>query len=1738
MGLFEFCLVFFDMKGRYFFSIFLVVTFLVGLVYAADETSEEEGFWDLIVDFFENIFSVFTGKSIVGISPIPSTGEWWNSSWHYRVGIEVDMDGFSRIDFPVEVLVDFRNELDAVGDSSALDVNSIRVVEYNSSGYILQEIKSDFELVSGESGNVVFILNGSNLGSEVRDFLIYFDSVDRVKGIAGYSSTIDYNFDGNEFDFDNGLIDVRVDTSRAEGTSGIYYAERVDYSKIIFDVPSNERTAEYLRFYNGSNYFGVDLDGNASLEFNGSVKKIVLQRGNEVNWGTSTSTGNEILKRYTVYDGSPWIFVEHVFRNLGGASISRRSDGVGVSTFDVDRVFGIDNLIGPGGAGADPFSWKSVTKNSGAFGVGVINYEEAGTSNYFVQGSVFSGVVGTQLSSTTINSGENISNKVAVYFNNDSTHTGVSDLKDRLETPASLTLGSGEEYIVDLNLSTEFDIYNLNESVLVLMDVLTDSHDLVRFVNATFDMGTGGTGDDVVLELKDDGLSADGAAGDGVYGGWYTLDIAADIGAWNISAEVYDKYSQDVGDIYFGFNVSNKLNVNLSLPVSAGLVGWNVIGYFVLENVRNDSYVSGVVNCSYNGTSVSNISEISTGNYSVNFNAPGVIGIYELVCSGINDGNSGNDSFTFYADPDTTTFDFDFDPASKVVSGITQVDSENFTVGVNITNTGLGRSFDVNISLIMPSGDFVANSSLGECSSVSVGENCSRSFLIDVASGTLGGNYNVGMNVSWINPDLSLDYLVKNLTVTVDGNAIFNLSGFVFETQVGEGEVESYANFSVDSIGNAEVLDTLFSCVSGEICDNFTVGFVPSNFSSVSAGSSSGVEVFVGVPEGYDPGNYSGVIGVGTLNAGIKSFNINVSVGSSGTWNISAISCSRLVLVEAAGDVCEIELNNSGNIELNFSILPSGGNYTYVSPQNFSIAKQSNNSFFIRYNTTGAPPQETFVLDYILSVNGGSPGFMIVNVSLEVVFGPEIWLTLPAEAEQGSGFIISVNVSDRSISGIDFVRANVTHPGGSVGVVNLTNTSVLGVGGYSLWEVNYIDNFERGDYEVVIYSEDVAGGTGGDNGTLMIFANLNVSLRSGWEDYLLGESGTIYYSVEDYAGVGLVSDVNISVRDSEGFVRYYGEMSTNALGGLDILPSFDIASDSVVGSYILETSTGYDDLISGNRILDVDNDTFDVYDNLFISLDTSVTWYPNSVMAFYLLVYSTSILNVLPSDVDLVVYDPAQAQYTNATLGDFTLVSSTSNSALYLYKYAMPVNSPTGDFLATVNAKEGTRSFQDVQSFRVSSGGPFDLILNLSVVDAVRGGSVPFEIIMKNMGEVPQDVYLDYWVADTSGNNYSKVTGEAIFVDAMDNTTISRTLPIFDWQSLGEHVLYVTMDYSTVIGPITTSKNFFVIEGNETEPEPEPGPTPAPGGSGGGGGAAVPTGDIIFVEKEKDIVILDIDPDELEIERGGVVYLMVEMKNNLDWDLVKVAAELAVNGEVIGESGVLDLLPMDEKVVLPVKVSVSEDYVSGFYSGEIRVYSGSVEAREAYQVNVFDSKDELLRYKKSRLEDRLENLRARTVVADNDGFDVGEIFDKIQGISLDFDLFGERLEARKYLESVEYLGKIEDDIESVEYELDGIISVVRLTWLIPVLVVGILILLLLIIWVLSIKVRRVLNRVRFEKLRNRYNKKVKKRRRVVSPNYKRRKTVAMRESDYLKTLKEQYKYGYISKAAYDEARGK
>ena len=138
-------------------------------------------------------------------------------------------------------------------------------------------------------------------------------------------------------------------------------------------------------------------------------------------------------------------------------------------------------------------------------------------------------------------------------------------------------------------------------------------------------------------------------------------------------------------------------------------------------------------------------------------------------------------------------------------------------------------------------------------------------------------------------------------------------------------------------------------------------------------------------------------------------------------------------------------VENLGNILINFTISPQTGNHTDVNVTNFTVEKNSNYTFSVFYNVTGVNMttyQSNFSIDAIQA--DASPDKMNLIVVLLPYQPPLINLTiLPESIEQTAYVEFFVNVTDRSDSGVAWVKVNVTRPNGTIDQINMTNTSIV-----------------------------------------------------------------------------------------------------------------------------------------------------------------------------------------------------------------------------------------------------------------------------------------------------------------------------------------------------------------------------------------------------------------------------------------------------------------------------------------------------------------------------------------------------------------------------------------------------------------------------------------------------------------------------------------------------------------------
>ena len=926
----------------------------------------------IAVSFFQ-----FSGFDIIKYSGAPKYEDvWWNASWRYRMKIEINTENFSRTDWPVERAMNFTWLLNNLTVSGTFEPNSTRVVEYNSSGGILQEIPSQFDMAddfnasSNADGEIVFILNGTNTINTTRYFYVYFDIKENGnKTLGNYQTQLNYTWDNvsGEAEINNSKFIVYIDTARGDNTSGIYRVwDVVGESNWFFPAGSGEPTIEYTVLSNGTENLTFDLGNNTTFT-TGPVGIRMRQVGEEVVWNSTNKTNQmRVVKDYYFYPNSSWLKVRHNITNIANSSINRSSNA-GVSAFDVARAY--QSTYKVTGNESNPGSWIRGSYGTGGTMTGFIHVNQ--TQDVFYAINITSpDRIGIIMNTTTIESNSSIINVYSMVFGHTvSTPTIMEDTKDRLISEANMTQWiPAEKWVVNSKLNTTYAIYNRNESVFITANLTFDPWNLTQNVNATLDMGTPSGADDQTIALNYNSSYGNQTAGYRLFTNYFNLTNISAAGYWNITLKAYDTSGYYLNESYYIFNVTAEYFVNLTIQNALGLPDRTVYANIDVKNFRQDIWIPGAsINCSYGATPVTNITDNSDGTYSVNFTSPPVFGLYTLNCSASKNGNFGFDTDNFTVEAAKTNVSISRTPAQYTAGNVTLYNNETFTLNITLTNDGNSSAYSTNLTFSLPQ-NWSAGPPNSSCGNIPIASSCMKSINMTIPANATPGNYLVNITANWTNLDNSTSYNSTYVNVTVTSHPLVEVPQDQMGIVLGPGNATIMGNFTVNSTGNSP-LSTITFNVTG--LSDFAIGFTPASISSLAIGQSQPVQVNVTVLPSQSPGIYTGVINVSSSNNGFDLINLTITV--TGT-NVSLERApqnftANVTFYQNDSFVLHAEANNTGNVtafyaSINISI-----------PQNWTanVSSYSCGNVSKSGNCTG---------DFLITVlKGTTSGNYLVNVT-------------------------------------------------------------------------------------------------------------------------------------------------------------------------------------------------------------------------------------------------------------------------------------------------------------------------------------------------------------------------------------------------------------------------------------------------------------------------------------------------------------------------------------------------------------------------------------------------------------------------------------------------------------------------------------------------------------------------------------------------------------------------------------
>jgi len=1022
--------------------------------------------------------------------------------------------------------------------------------------------------------------------------------------------------------------------------------------------------------------------------------------------------------------------------------------------------------------------------------------------------------------------------------------------------------------------------------------------------------------------------------------------------------------------------------------------------------------------------------------------------------------------------PPVTNVSFNTTVPYYLSTQVTRAAGENFTLAFNITNTGNATARYVNVTLDMVSGWSYAPSTQS-CGSINISSQCSTQFNVTIPNATEPASFYINATVEWYNPDSSVMNLsIENFNITVMSNPVVNASPESLSIIVGDGAYNTTGNFTLYSMGNDNITLLTFN-VTG--LPNFSFVFTPVNISNLTTGNSTQAFVNVSASLHTPPGIYNGTINASYPN-GFDTINLSLTVPANLTWIMDKTFCQRAESPDE-GVACIVTLNNTGNTEMNFTITPQSANYTQVNNTNFTLFSGGSARINVTYNVSGV--SKIFYDAYYFintSQKDSNPPNRTLHISLVPFIEPIISVSFSkTHIPQANTVNISINVTDRSYTGINTTTINITTPDNVSYFFVLSKTSETGnLSTYGLvfpnvsyGETNFTNETGNtstiGIYNVSVFSEDnspyQANRTEKTNFT--VYTNLIPITAAISDSYYQNSHGWVACNVTDFNDKPVQGvNVTITLRDSLDRVIFNNSYRTNSDGWVFPMPEFSIAADAVLGTYNITSEAEYmdeiADYVAENSTESAFTVTSAVMGGIEADIETNVMWYPESNMTFVITIYDASTYTPLePDGMDLIVYAGSplfKNVYLRSNLSDermqlinFSNVTNSSVGPYYTLTYVMPANTASGDYWARLDAAKGVYSTTEWESFKVTRGGPYDVEVTPIEDEVYREDYFDFEIFLINMGDVGQDVDVEYWVtsADNDTWYYKNFT---VFTPAAGNITLTRSAYIYSSQPYGQHVIHVKVTYDTILPSITTSATFQVVQKPVTPTPPEP---PAPPGPGPGP-APTPT-----VPPSAELLITDY-PSDIGVVRGWEDIRYVKVKNVGETLIDNVTLVLTgvpspwyeVKPAISGE-----LEPGNETVFVLV-FSIPVNAMTGEYIASIVASAGRAADEKEFKLSVFKSQHELVENELKLVNEEYTKTLQETNLAEKYGKEVTEVRNILKEARIHIDRAETEFNAESYTEAMTYIStawelirRAQEELGETEYRPEMLTRGIPLSWL-------------------------------------------------------------------------------------------
>jgi uncharacterized membrane protein len=436
--------------------------------------------------------------------------------------------------------------------------------------------------------------------------------------------------------------------------------------------------------------------------------------------------------------------------------------------------------------------------------------------------------------------------------------------------------------------------------------------------------------------------------------------------------------------------------------------------------------------------------------------------------------------------------------------------------------------------------------------------------VLDYTEGTFTGRISI----------TTLEGLQHDINVSVLIDANLDVTPLILTDSVQQG-IRINRTFIINSTGNAPLQSLNITWINDTMPIEW-VGINQSFYGNLSEREVINVSVNITVPMHYTPGLYNGTINVSTVNTGSKLILVNTTVPVNGSWIYAPdYNLTNSFVLQEAGIVGVVYINNTGNVPLNFTVAYDDWNTTDYHAFGDLIFEEDYNgynptSLYIEKNSTGNIT--IYQKSYDQGLSGIGIKISILNttaepatkdfwMSFDIVDQPpsveKIWFVLGQEqnyTEIYKNTTIWMQVIDDAGIDTDSARLNITGPSGSeILLPGITSQYRTYKGSYIEMNFTTSDIFTIvGNYTVFMTVNDTTGNNRtSDTWVLEVLGATTMSLTA---------SGI---SVDDvFHDSGVAASVPVLVNNT-GLVRAYNLTVYGVVDGWDVV---NVTIDGLNGS--------------------------------------------------------------------------------------------------------------------------------------------------------------------------------------------------------------------------------------------------------------------------------------------------------------------------------------------------------------------------------------------------------------------------------------------------------------------------------------------------------------------------------------------------------------------------------------------